>query len=191
MLFRSEMLPDGRRGQRVRLSSGISVDVPAASILDRRKMFVSGPDGLEPACVWLTQTGEPMPHTTWNSIFNTGNLRVSTARRNLGVNSPWVHVTPHSLRFTFALMVLVAGVRASDESLDVGPADPFFVGNYSHVFDEVSDLLGHASVETTKRTYLEPVKSLRRASLFRGASVEDVWDKIAAASPLIGFGYTA
>lgn len=120
-------------------------------------------------------------------MFNTANARVSAQRNALGVESPWVHVSPHSLRFTFALMLLVAGVRATDERLDLAITDPFDARNYSHVFDEVRDLLGHASVETTKSIYLEPLKGLRRAPLFRGTSVQEVWDALAAASPLVGF----
>lgn len=155
---------------------------------ERRRLLIQGSSGLEPAALWLSEAGDPLPHTSWNSVFNTANSRVSAAREKLGLRSPWVHVTPHSLRFTFALMVLVAGVRATDEQLGMGPADPFLVGNYAHVFEEVRDLLGHASVATTMRTYLEPVKGLRRSSLFRGANLEEVWARIAAASPLIGFG---
>lgn len=184
----AELVLGGRRGQRVRLAEGRVVEVSTMSHKDRLRLFFSGSDGLEPAALWLTDAGDPLPHTTWNSVFNAANGRVSAARDALGVRSPWVHVTPHSLRFTFALMVLVAGVRATDGHLEIGAADPFLARNYSHVFDEVSDLLGHASVTTTKSTYLEPVKGLRRSSLFRGDSIDDVWDGIAAASSLIGMG---
>lgn len=182
-----EVLRNGKRGQRIRLRDGRIVDVPLIGNKDRLRMFVPGPTGLEPAALWLTEAGDAMPHTTWNSVFNAANNRVTAARAELGIRSPWVHVTPHSLRSTFALMVLVAGVRATDEVLGVGAADPFLVGNYSHVFDEVRDLLGHASVETTKRNYLEPVKSLRRSVLFNGNSMEEIWDGIAAVSTLVGF----
>jgi integrase len=182
-----DVLPSGRRGQRIRLDGGRVVDVTGLTPQERLRLFTAGEDGLEPAALWLTEAGDPMPFASWNSVFNTANGRVSKARESLGVGSPWVHVTPHSLRFSFALMLLVAGVRATDERLGLGPADPFLAGNYSHVFDEVRDLLGHASVELTKKTYLEPVKSLRRSPLFRG-TVEEVWDGIAASSPLIGFG---
>jgi site-specific recombinase XerD len=182
-----EVLPGGRRGQRIRLNEGRIAVVTTMTSAERLRLFVAGPDGLEPAALWLTEAGDPMPFTSWNSVFNAANARVSKARNGLGVKSPWVHVTPHSLRFTFALMLLVAGVRATDELLGLGPADPFLAGNYSHVFDEVRDLLGHASVATTKNTYLEPVKSLRRSTLFRGTTVDEMWEGIAAGSALIGF----
>lgn len=186
----NEVLRGGRRGQRIRVGGGRIVDVAMMTTRERRNLFAQGPDGLEPAALWLTEAGDPMPHTTWNSVFNAANDRVSAARGALGVESPWVHVTPHSLRFTFALFVLVAGVRATDKLSGRGPADPFLVRNYSHVFDEVRDLLGHASVETTRRIYLEPVKSLRRSAFFHGNTVDEMWDGIVRASPLIGFDGT-
>ena len=183
-----EILPHGRRGQRVRVEDGRIIDISMMATLERLWLFIEGPEGLEPAALWLTEAGGPMPHTTWNAVFATANARVSAERESLAIRSPWVNVTPHSLRFTFALMVLVAGVRATDELLGLGPADPFLAGNYSHVFDEVRDRLGHASVEMTKRVYLEPVKGLRRSPLFAGSNVEEVWNGLADASPLIGFG---
>lgn len=186
-LLVAEVLPDGRRGQRIRTDGGRVVAVSTMASRERRRLFVVGPDGLEPASLWLTDAGDAMPHTSWNAVFNSANTRVSKARQSLGARSPWVHVTPHSLRFTFSLMLLVAGVRATDLRLGLGSADSFAVGNYLHVFDEVRDLLGHASVETTKRIYLEPVKSLRRSPLFRGTTTDEVWDGIAQASSLVGF----
>lgn len=187
-LLISEVLTGGRRGQRLRLIDKRIVDVPTMTSQERRRLFTLGPGGLEPAALWLTEAGDPMPHTSWTSVFNTANDRVSAARTALNVPSPWVHVSPHSLRFTFALMVLVAGVRATDEQLGIGSSDAFVIRNYSHVFDEVRDLLGHASVATTVSTYLEPVKGLRRSQLFRGATIDEVWDAIAASSSLVGFG---
>lgn len=183
-----EVLPGGRLGQRVRLSDGRIEDVSMLPSRDRRRLLIEGSGGWEPAALWLTESGTPMPHTTWNAVFNAANPRVSAARHELGIRSPWVHVTPHSLRFTFALMVLVAGIRATDEALGFGPADPFLLSNYLHVFEEVRDLLGHSSVGVTVRNYLEPVKGLRRSSIFRRTSLEEVWDEITAASPLVGFG---
>lgn len=187
-LLMLDVVSGGRRGQRIRLEGGQIIDVVTMTSEERRRLFTVGRDGLEPAALWLTEKGTAMPHVTWNSVFRAANTRVSGARAGLGVRSPWVHVTPHSLRFTFALMVLVAGVRATDEHLGLGSADAFVGKNYSHVFDEVRDLLGHASVKTTEAIYLEPVKGLRRSPLFRGATVDDVWAGLVAASPLIGFG---
>lgn len=177
----------GRRGQRLRLQTGRIEDLATMTAQERRRLFLPGANGLEPASLWLTETGTQMPHTSWNAVFRVANGRVSQARAQLGIGSPWVHVSPHSLRFTFALTALVAGVRATDERLGLVAQDAFLAGNYSHVFDQVRDLLGHASVETTRNIYLEPVKSLRRAGLFSGSTASEVWENISAASPLVGF----
>jgi hypothetical protein len=187
-LIVAEFLPAGKYGQRVRLTDGRILEVPRIGFKERMSLYLVGANGMEPASLWLTDAGAPMPHGTWNFVFNTANTRVSAARTALGERAPRVRVTPHSLRFSFALMVLVAGVRATDDHLGLGPASPFFIGNYSHVFDEVRDLLGHASVETTRRIYLEPVKGLRRSSLFSGTSLDEVWGVIAASNKLVGFG---
>ena len=42
---------------------------------ERRRVFVEGDDGLEPAMVWLTEAGLPMPHTTWQKVFQVANAR--------------------------------------------------------------------------------------------------------------------
>lgn len=178
----------GRHGQRVRLQNGRIQDVVMMPARARQRLFLEGANGLEPASLWLTETGDPMPFPSWSAVFRTANSRVSQARARLGIRSPWVRVSPHSLRFTFALTVLVAGVRATDERLGLVRQDAFLAGNYSHVFDQVRDLLGHASVETTRKIYLEPVKSLRRSWLFSGTTAAEVWDNISAESPLVGFG---
>lgn len=178
----------GRRGRRIRLSDGSVQDVVGLTAATRARLFVEGPSGLEPAWLWLTDAGMPMQPQTWNKVFEAANARVTRARAGLGLRSSWVHVTPHSLRYSFALMMLIAGVRAIDAERGFGGADPFFEFNYDAVFDDVRDLLGHASVETTKRTYLEPVKALRRASVIRGGSVGEMFDSLAKSSPLVGFG---
>ncbi|WP_416377549.1 hypothetical protein [Arthrobacter sp. JZ12] len=186
-LIIERVLPDGPRGQRLRLENYGEVDVPMLSHSDRIRLYGRTEHGLEPAALWLGESGMPMQPASWNAVFAAANRRVTAARTALGVRAPWVRVTPHSLRFTFALMVLVAGVRATDREQGLTPSHPFLEGNYSHVFDEVRDLLGHASVETTKNIYLEPVKRIRRSSLFTGDSIAEVWSGIRAFSPLVGF----
>ncbi|WP_446740376.1 site-specific integrase [Nesterenkonia sp. YGD6] len=187
LLVADEISPGGRVGQRVRLASGRWINVVTMSAESRKRLFVNGENGVEPASLWLTESGRPLPHVTWNAIFDTANARVSASRASLGVRSPWVHVTPHSLRFTFALMLLVAGVRASDNDRLREPHDPFWARNYSHVFDGVRDLLGHTSTQTTINIYLEPLKVIRRSDLFNGKTVADVWEQISTSSAAVGF----
>ena len=49
-------------------------------------MFVEGESGLEPAMVWLSESGLPMPHTTWQKIFQLANARC--AAQGLTLNPP-------------------------------------------------------------------------------------------------------
>lgn len=181
-----EILPS-RSGQRVRLADGRVLSVETMAERVRASLYLVKDQGFEPAWLWLKEDGSPLETPSWDKVFDTANDRVTAARTLLGAVSPTVKLTPHSLRFTFALFVLLAGIRAIDEHLGYDDASPFMVLNYAQAFDEVRDLLGHSSVETTKRVYLEPVKGLRRSSLLRGASVEQMWDHVSANNPLIGF----
>lgn len=183
-----EIVSDKRRGQSVRLADGRTLKVTTMSHSDRARLFVEGASGLEPASLWLTEGGKPMPPPSWEKVFDGANGRVSRERLRLGVPSPWVKVTPHSLRFSFALFALLSHIRAIDEHLGLGVTDPFSVRNYSQAFEEVRDLLGHSSMETTRRIYLEPVKGLRRSSLLGDGSIADMWNELARTIPSIGFG---
>ena len=176
-----------RSGQRVRLIDGRVLAVEMMTAPVRASLYLVKDQGVEPAWLWLKEDGSPLQTASWDKVFDTANDRVTAARALLGSVSPTVKMTPHSLRFTFALFVLLAGIRAIDEHLGYDDASPFMVMNYAQAFDEVRDLLGHASVETTKRVYLEPVRGLRRSSLLRCASVEQIWDHVSANNPLIGF----
>ena len=42
---------------------------------DRLRLFVAGDEGLEPAMLWLTESGMPMPHHTWQQVFRRANER--------------------------------------------------------------------------------------------------------------------
>lgn len=180
----------GRRSQRLVMRDGTAVEAVFASAEQRARMFRDTEDGIEPASLWLSERGRPLGPDSWAKVFAKANDRLSAERwRVLGSGRP-VRVTPHSLRFTFALYSLLAGVRAMDARLELAPGAPFFVSNYGQVFDEVRDLLGHANTDITRNTYLEPVKGLRRTDLLRHSSVEEFWEQVASFSPLIGLGLT-
>jgi len=177
-----------RRGQRVRLGDGRVLDVPGLPDTERGRLLIEGQGGIEPAWLWLQETGEPLRTSSWSDAFDAANRRVSAMRAISGVNSPWVAVTPHSLRFTFALFMLLASIRAIDDELGIGGADAFHARNYSQAFEQVRDLLGHRSSETTRQYYLEPVKGLRASQFLRGTSISEMWKGLREASPLIGLG---
>lgn len=77
-----EVLAD-RRGQRVRLDSGQVLVVSTLSANQRARLFLACDDGLQPAWLWLTESGIPMPAPSWDKVFDAANQRVSAARAGL------------------------------------------------------------------------------------------------------------
>lgn len=151
---------------------------------ERRWLFLEGPQGPEPAWLWLTEQGLPMLPDRWEAVFRCANLRceqvlLSSGERRLGrdfrlaeVRGKAPFATPHAARHSFALYMLIVlnqlmearfGLTAADRrdfALLFG--DPWFL---------VMTLLGHADVETTRRHYLSPVSHLRLESIL--AAVDD------------------
>ena len=123
-----------------------------------------------------------MTEDAWKKVFRRANNRVLAQWEAVGANptsAPWI--SSHSLRFSFALYVLAALHRRIDERDGRDPHSPYDERNYETAYDIVRDMLGHASVTTTKDTYLEPVKRLRSASLFdKTAMANDLSEVIAA-----------
>jgi site-specific recombinase XerD len=181
-------LIQSRSHQKVRIANGRVLVLERLTRRERENLFLQRNGGLEPAWLWLTEHGTPLKPPSWDKVFDTANDRVTDARDRLGVASPRVTVTPHSLRFSFALFVALAAIRAIDDRLGNDASAPFLVRNYAQAFDEVRDLLGHSSVEITKNYYLEPLKGLRRSLLLRGGSLEAMWDSIVSSGTSVGFG---
>ena len=84
------------------------VPLDALNATDRCKVFVEGPDGLEPAMVWLTEAGMPMAYTSWQTVFRNANARC----RVQGID---IHCYPHMLRHSFALRWLTVFIYAFDQ----------------------------------------------------------------------------
>jgi site-specific recombinase XerD len=149
---------------------------------ERQWLFVEGPDGLEPAWLWLTEQGTPMHPEQWNGVFREANLRceqvlLTAGERELGrgfrtaeARGKTPYATPHACRHSFALYMLIVlnqlmetrfGLTAADRrdfALLFG--DPWFL---------VKTLLGHTDVETTRRHYLSPVAHLQLESILAAA----------------------
>ena len=122
---------------------------------DRHRVFVDGEHGLEPAMVWLSESGLPMPHTTWQKIFQVANARCEAQ----GLEERSCH--PHALRHSFALRWLCVFMYAHDRRFGLTPQErDEFRRIYGDPYAMVSQLLGHSSMETTKKIYLAPVQHL-------------------------------
>lgn len=141
-----------RRRARVEDESGnvTTVSLDGLSAAERRRLLVEGDHGLEPAMLWLTESGLPMHYDSWKWVFADANRRCE----ELGVN---IRCTPHMLRHSFALYwwAVAAGriglpKNDGDRSL-VDLLDPWVL---------VQHLLGHRSPETTRDTYLAPTRDL-------------------------------
>ena len=136
---------------------------------DRQRLFIRTKDVLEPAQLWLTEQGLPLPHTAWNRVFDRANSRVAT----MGV--PMSRMTPHRLRHSFALKWFIIG-----RLLWIGRASTLSQAEADTLRDEmgsewflVQTLLGHRSVETTRNTYLEPFIGLDIESLLSQVQDKD------------------
>lgn len=163
---------DGRVGRLVDLT-------PA----ERSRTFVRDADGrLEPQSLWLKDDGSAMSEDAWKKVFSRANGRVLTQWEAVGANpSTAPRISSHSLRFSFALYLLAALHRRIDEREGRDPHGAYDERHYEIAYDIVRDMLGHASVSTTKETYLEPVKRLRSASLFEGTSMASDLSEVIAA----------
>ena len=122
---------------------------------ERHKVFVEGEHGLEPAMVWLSEAGLPMPATTWQKVFQVANARCEAQ----GLKERSCH--PHALRHSFALRWLCVFMYAHERRFGLTPQErDEFRRTYGDPFAMVSQLLGHSSKETTEKIYLAPVRHL-------------------------------
>ena len=132
-------------------------DVPLDNLSadDRHRVFVEGESGLEPAMVWLSESGLPMPHTTWQKIFQLANARCAAQ----GLPERSCH--PHALRHSFAILMLCVFMYEHELRNGISPQERDELRRtHSDPFTMVSLLLGHSSRETTENIYLEPVRGL-------------------------------
>jgi site-specific recombinase XerD len=126
---------------------------------ERLRLYVETEDGLEPAMLWLTESGMPFSHKNWTKVFE----RASDRCEALGLA---VFATPHMLRHSMALRHLVALHNALDRRLGLTPAERLHYEEvYGQVWSMVKDMLGHKNEQVTRDIYLEPVRGLQLDSL--------------------------
>lgn len=159
------------------------------SLLDWRErqwLFLEGPNGPEPAWLWLTEQGLPMDPDRWNGVFRSANLRceevlltekerkVHRDFRLTEVSEKSPYATPHCARHSMALYMLIVLNQLMETRFGLTKADR---RDFALLFGDpwflVKILLGHSDVETTKRHYLAPVAHLQLESILAAAEVTD------------------
>lgn len=151
------------------------------SLLDwreRQRLFVEGPQGPEPAWLWLTEQGMPMLPDRWNTVFWQANQRCEEALltpqerevprlvRLAEVRGKVPFATPHSARHSMALYMLIVLNELMDKKYGLTVADRRdFAQLYGDPWWLVKTLLGHRDVETTKEHYLNPVMHMQLESI--------------------------
>lgn len=165
----------GRKGTfEVVLDDGVVMSLNTMKSATRRRLFWLRDGRPEPMALWLNEGGTPYHHESWIGVFDAANDRLWAAvEATGGAATDELTVTPHSLRFSFALALTVRLHQRLDAvhgwNEDVAYEDGT---RYDEVFRTVKDVLGHKSVETTRSTYLPRVQRLRFDRLF-GSSTGD------------------
>jgi hypothetical protein len=153
---------------------------------ERQWLFLEGPDGPEPAWLWLTEQGLPMAPDRWNGVFRSANLRCEEALltpeerkidrdfRLAEVRGKSPYATPHAARHSMALYMLVLLNQLMETRYGLTAADH---RDFALLFGDpwwlVKTLLGHSDVEVTKRHYLAPVAHLQLESILAAAEPAD------------------
>ncbi len=151
-----------------RVGDASAVKVAHLDAVDRRRLLVNGPDGLQPAWLWLGERGEPLSLSAWKEMFRDSNARCAAA--GVGV---WCHA--HLLRHTFAVVTLEQLQRGHIAALAelVQAQREHYVRIFGDPLDWVRRRLGHRSVVTTQ-VYLHALAELEMQT--RMALVPDGWE---------------
>lgn len=90
------------------------------------------------------------------------------------------HTATAETRHSFALQMLISLHYALDRRLGLTPAErKYYETVYGNVWTMVKDLLGHASEETTKSVYLEPVRGLQLDTLLNDVTADNADELLA------------
>jgi len=174
-----KLLVVGRDRTRLQVR-GSAADDPVTTVTlgqldarDRARLFIEGPDGLEPAMLFLGESGLPMHYESWEAVFAGASHRCT----RLGVP---VSCYPHMLRHSFALRMLVTLLHAFDRRMGLTPDER---RDYRLLFGDpwtlVQTLLGHTNPQTTRDIYLEPVSGLQVDLFLNGDQAGDGDDAFA------------
>jgi hypothetical protein len=143
----------GAKGAVVVLNSGQQWVVGDIAQAERMRLFRLGEDGRpEPLWLWLNEDGTPMRPRSWNQVFRVANQRFGVEMDKVGRPGDVAWLSPHSLRFSYGLHVLVALHKALDKlnKPNSGADDP---ARYDLAYNIVAALMGHKNEEVTRKTY--------------------------------------
>jgi integrase len=153
---------------------GVAMSLNTMKPAMRRRLFWIRDGRPEPMALWLSEGGTPFHHESWIGVFEGANERLWAGIEATGAAvSDELTVTPHSLRFSFALALAVRlhqrldDMHGWDEDVAYGDGS-----RYDEVFRTVKDVLGHRSVETTRSTYMPRVQRLRFDRLFGSSNAD-------------------
>jgi len=156
----------------VRMADGW-VEVAKLEPAERARLLVAGPQGAEPALLWLREDGLPTTTTAWQRVFHDANARC----RRHGVR---LRANPHKLRHSYAVITLERLQRGHLRDLEGKPAR--YRRSYQMVFGDplrwVSLRLGHASIETTL-VYLHTLAELEYETKLALVPDGDDWEPLA------------
>ncbi|MFE3556287.1 tyrosine-type recombinase/integrase [Streptomyces sp. NPDC059193] len=143
---------------------------------ERRYLFMEGPEGPEPAWLWLNEQGMPFQLSSWETVFRRANQRCERVLRPPVSQMRDVHqrfapyATPHSCRHSFALYMLVVLNHVLDRRYGLTPQERRdFQQLYGDPWFLVQNLLGHRNREVTMQVYLAPVTHLGLTSMLEAA----------------------
>jgi site-specific recombinase XerD len=152
-------------------NAGVKARVKVSNLdhTDRRRLYIAGDRGLEPASFWLTERGMPVSVSRWKGLFHEANARCADVGMPLRVH-------PHMLRHTFAVVTLEQLQRGHIAALREQTAEQR--GHYTRIFgdplDWVRRRMGHRSITTTM-IYLHTLAELEMET--RMALVPDDWEE--------------
>jgi site-specific recombinase XerD len=157
----------------------------------RMRLFIDHGEGLEPLWLWLSESGMPMGTGSWTDVFDVANDRVEKIFRAARVSGQVARdvrhprLSPHSLRHSFALFMLVALHRAVDDRDGSDHVADYNEVRYRTAWEMVRDLLGHSSVSTTQDCYLAPLNGVRLRTLIDGDDLKKALRGLAKFDPRV------
>ena len=133
------------------------ISLDSLSSRERRHLVLGHRDG-PPACLWLSERGEPMTGAAWEAVFR----RASERCRARGIE---IAISPHTLRHIFATNMLAMLIREQiGQTVRYRRGEASGAAAYRRMIGDplrtLQGLLGHASIAST-HIYLDTLEESR------------------------------